>query len=98
VSLRASDTGVRTARPFNLKHRHFGALELAVRYGELRLDPSACKSRRVLICVRSVEQQTLSRFTQLQGERRRDPRSSPGTSCASLGGVCVRRRVFNSAV
>jgi phosphate-selective porin OprO/OprP len=30
--------GVQPRRPFNLRQRHFGALELAARYGELRVD------------------------------------------------------------
>ncbi|HEX6837384.1 MAG TPA: porin, partial [Polyangia bacterium] len=35
---RASYEGVQPKRPFNLRRRHFGALELAARYGELRVD------------------------------------------------------------
>ncbi|MCU1277024.1 MAG: oprP [bacterium] len=34
----ASYEGVQPRRPFNLRQRHFGALELAARYGELRVD------------------------------------------------------------
>jgi phosphate-selective porin OprO/OprP len=36
---RASYNGVRPKRPFNLRRRQFGAVELAARYGELRVDP-----------------------------------------------------------
>ncbi|HEX9103427.1 MAG TPA: porin [Polyangia bacterium] len=34
----ASYEGVQPRRPFSLRRRHFGALELAARYGELRVD------------------------------------------------------------
>jgi phosphate-selective porin OprO/OprP len=34
----ASYEGVQPKRPFSLRQRHFGALELAARYGELRVD------------------------------------------------------------
>ena len=37
---RASYEGVQPKRPFNPRRRHFGALELAARYGELRVDPA----------------------------------------------------------
>jgi phosphate-selective porin OprO/OprP len=36
----ASYTGVDPKRPFNLARRHFGAFEIAARYGELRIDPA----------------------------------------------------------
>jgi phosphate-selective porin OprO and OprP len=37
----ATYNGVRPKRPFSLKQRHFGAVELAARYGELRIDAEA---------------------------------------------------------
>ena len=37
----ASYEGVQPRRPFSLRARHFGALELAARYGELRVDALA---------------------------------------------------------
>jgi len=36
----AGYNGVKPKRPFSLKKRHFGALEVAARYGELRIDPT----------------------------------------------------------
>jgi phosphate-selective porin OprO/OprP len=40
----ASYEGVQPKRPFNLRRRHFGALELAARYGELRIDAATFPS------------------------------------------------------
>ncbi|MDB4969511.1 MAG: oprP [Myxococcales bacterium] len=38
---RAGWNGPKVKRPFSIKQRHFGALELAGRYAELRIDPAA---------------------------------------------------------